>query len=68
MKSKSASDRWKKNKSSQEEANGSAKVHKFMGCLPMSVLTAFDLFRSSCYIVTRCTNLVSVHYFLPLGI
>ncbi len=26
------------------------------------------LIRSSCYIVTRCTNLVSVHYFLPLGI
>ncbi len=25
-------------------------------------------FRSRCYIVTRCTNLVSVHYFLPLGI
>ncbi len=22
----------------------------------------------SCYIVTRCTNLVSVHYFLPLAI
>ncbi len=26
------------------------------------------LFRTRCYIVTRCTNLVSVHYFLPLGI
>ncbi len=25
-------------------------------------------FRTGCYIVTRCTNLVSVHYFLPLGI
>ncbi len=25
-------------------------------------------FRSRCYIVTRCTNLVSVHYFLPLAI
>ncbi len=24
--------------------------------------------RTRCYIVTRCTNLVSVHYFLPLGI
>ncbi len=28
----------------------------------------YTRFRSCCYIVTRCTNLVSVHYFLPLGI
>ncbi len=27
-----------------------------------------NIFRTCCYIVTRCTNLVSVHYFLPLGI
>ncbi len=26
------------------------------------------LIRTRCYIVTMCTNLVSMHYFLPLGI
>ncbi len=26
------------------------------------------IIRSRCYLVTRCTNLVSVHYFLPLAI
>ncbi len=30
--------------------------------------SALFYFRSRCYIVTRCINLVSVHYFLPLGI
>ncbi len=33
-----------------------------------SHINVLILIRSRCYIVTRCTNLVSVHYFLPLGI
>ncbi len=36
--------------------------------LVVSLKLFYLIIRTRCYIVTRCTNLVSVHYFLPLGI
>ncbi len=42
---------------------------KFQDIFPKGNKISPELcFRSRCYIVTRCTNLVSVHYFLPLAI
>ncbi len=43
-------------------------AHAALGTLQSRAFREPKYIRSRCYIVTRCTNMVSVHYFLPLAI